>query len=458
MSQDIRYKIQGVTPLRGEVHLSGSKNAALPCMCAALLTSDEVVLHNVPDIADVRTLLEIFSFLEIQHHFEKNTLTVKAETIACKAIPHELVGKLRASILLLGPLLARCGEVTMDFPGGCVIGKRPVDAHIDALVQLGAENFSDQDTLRLRGTITGGEVVLPEFSVTATENVLLAAASGRGQTAIHIAAAEPHVQDLCVCLKAMGAEIQGAGTHDIIITGSPLRGVEHVVTTDYLEAGFFALAGVLTGGDLRINGVQRHQLLSFLKAMSRLSAPWKFEGDDVLHVHGGAKLTGCKIQTNIFPGFPSDLQSVFGVAMTQANGVSRIHEFFYEQRFAYLFELEKIGAKVEMLNSREALIIGPTPLTGRTVTSNDIRAGAGMVLAALCARGETLITDVRYIERGYDRLPEKLKTLGASIVRHADDAVDFAQSSSSSSHAQDPKQRQVDHQSAERERISPPVS
>ena len=414
---DVRYRIEGITPLRGEVTLSGSKNAALPCMCAALLAKEEVVLRNVPDIADVRTLLEIFSYLGVDYVFKEHVLTVNAANLQCNTIPHELVGKFRASILLLGPLLARCGEVMMAYPGGCVLGKRPVDAHIDALVQLGAENHSTDETLHLKGAIKGGEVILPEFSVTATENVLLAAAGSHAEVIIRLSAAEPHVQDLCRCLTELGASISGDGSHDIHIKGMPLHGGEHIVTTDYLEAGFFALAGILTGGDLEVRGVQRDHLLSFFKFLDRLHAGYEFMDDDVLHVHGGNALQACRVQTNIFPGFPTDMQAIAGVAMTQAHGVSRIHEFLFEGRFGYLFELEKMGAKVEMLNAHEALIIGPTPMRGRTVTSNDIRAGAAMVLAALCSRGETLITDVQYIERGYEKLEEKLRSIGASITR-----------------------------------------
>lgn len=455
MTQDIRYKIEGITPLRGEVSLSGAKNATLPCICAALLTKDEVVLHNVPEIADVFTLLEIFDFLGVKNHFENHTLRIKADTLECKEIPIALVKRLRASILLLGPLLARCGEVTMGYPGGDIIGKRPVDAHLDALVQLGAENRSDAETLRLFGVLRGGEIVLPEFSVTATENVLLAAAAATGNSTIHIAAAEPHVQDLCRLLIAMGTPIGGVGSHDLAVSGGRvLHDCEHVITTDYLEAGFFALAGMLTGGDLRIKGVRYDQLRSFFKALSRLGAQWDFEegvDGEVLHVSGGSQLRGCKIQTNIFPGLPSDLHPAIGVAMTQANGVSRIHEFLYEGRFGYLYELEKMGANVEMLNAHEALIIGPTPLRGRTVASHDVRAGGAMVLAALCARGESLITDVQYIERGYEKLEQKLRILGASIERIGGDQVE-------STHGQDSKQRRNDDFVLKRGGVAAPVS
>ena len=337
MPQDIRYRINGITPLRGEVTVSGAKNAALPCMCAALLTREEVTLHNVPEIADIFTLLEIFSFLGVEYSFRDHTLKICAEHLECKKIPHDLVKKFRGSILLLGPLLARCGEVILAYPGGCVLGKRPVDAHIDALVQLGAENHSDDETLHLKGSITGGVIVLAEFSVTATENVLLAAATARGETKIHIAAAEPHVQDLCRLLVAMGARIEGIGSHDLTITGTGLRGAVHTVTTDYLEVGFFALAGVLTGGDLLIHGAHRDQLLTFFKALESLGAPHELRADGVLHVHGGATLKALRVKTNIFPGFPTDLQAAMGVAMTQAKGVSRIFERLYQSPFFYLF-------------------------------------------------------------------------------------------------------------------------
>lgn len=413
---ETRYRIEGITPLRGEVTLSGAKNAALPAMCVALLVKGEVTLRNVPDIADVHSLLEIFSFLNVEHSFEEHVLRMNASGMQNRDIPHNLVCKFRASILLLGPLLSRFGEVTMAYPGGCVLGKRPVDAHVDGLVQLGVENLSTEETVHLRGHVGSGEVVLSEFSVTATENVLLAAAGSKGSDVqVRIAAAEPHVQDLCLCLQRFGASIEGTGTHDLSIRGNALHGGEHTVTSDYLEAGFFALAGVLTGGDLHIRGVRTEQLHSFLKALTRLQAPWEISGDGVLRVWSAGPLQACVVRTNIFPGFPTDLQAAFGVAMTQAHGVSRIFERMFEGRFGYLFELEKMGAHIEILNAHEALIIGPTPLRGRTVTSNDIRAGGAMVLAALCSRGETLITDVQYIERGYEGLEKKLKLLGASI-------------------------------------------
>lgn len=421
---ETHYRVEGILPLRGEVTVSGSKNAALPCMCAALLTTEQVTLHNVPDIADVHSLLEIFTYLGAEHSFaagdgaRPGMLRIDARNLQNKPLPHEFVCTFRAAILLLGPLLARFGEAKMAYPGGCVLGKRPIDAHLDAFTQLGCENLSTEETVSLRGRVQQTEIVLPEFSVTATENLLLAVlGSDHAEVTVHLAAAEPHVQDLCIFLRAMGAEIAGVGTHDLVLHGARLHGAAHTVTTDYLEAGFFALAGVLTGGDLRIRGVRPAHLHSFLNALTRLGVLWVWESEELLRIQSGVPLKACTVKTNVFPGFPTDLQAAMGVAMTQAHGVSRLFERLFEGRFGYLFELEKMGAHVEILNSHEALIIGPTPLRGRTVTSNDIRAGAAMVLAALCARGETLITDVQYIERGYERLPEKLRKLGASLER-----------------------------------------
>jgi UDP-N-acetylglucosamine 1-carboxyvinyltransferase len=428
---ETHYRVEGILPLRGEVTVSGSKNAALPAMCAALLTEEEVTLRNVPDIADVHSLLQIFTFLNVDHSFEPGkggspgVLRLCARNLTNKPIPHEFVCKFRAAILLLGPLLARFGEAKMAYPGGCVIGKRSIDAHLDAFTQLGFENLSAEETVHLRGRVRSRDIVLPEFSVTATENLLLAVlGSPSAEVTVHLAAAEPHVQDLCRFLLAMGATMEGVGTHDLRLSGARLHGTVHTVTTDYLEAGFFALAGVLTGGDVRIRGAEASHLHAFLNALVRLGVDWEWESANLLHVRSGIPLKACTIRTNIFPGFPTDLQAAMGVAMTQAHGVSRLFERLFEGRFGYLFELEKMGAHVEILNSHEALIIGPTRLRGRTVTSNDIRAGAGMVLAALCARGETLITDVQYIERGYERLPEKLRMLGASLERLGPPAVE----------------------------------
>jgi UDP-N-acetylglucosamine 1-carboxyvinyltransferase len=285
---------------------------------------------------------------------------------------------------------------------------------------MGAEDMSTADVLHMQGTLRPGRVVLPEFSVTATENVVMAAALLPGETRIDLAAAEPHVQDVERFVEGMGAQVRGIGNHEVYVTGRrDLQATEFRTTFDYLEAGTLIAAALVTRGRVRIHDVDAEQLLSFSDTLRRFGAVIKSDpAARTLFVDGElSNLRAMNIRTNIFPGFPSDLQAVAGIVMTQAKGVSRLFERLYEGRMAYLYELEKMGAHVEILNAHQALIIGPTPLRGRIVASNDVRAGAAMVLAGLCAEGETTITDVRYIERGYDRLDEKLKSLGAHIER-----------------------------------------
>lgn len=417
---DIRYRIIGGTPLQGDVTIGGSKNAALPLMAASVLCEGDLILENVPRLRDTLAMLTILDYLGAQTSFEGNTVKINTDNMKSKPIPEDLVSKLRGSIVLLGPLLARFGVVEMSYPGGCVLGKRPVAAHIAVLQQMGAQNMSSDEVLHLQGTLQPGHVILPEVSVTATENALMAAALLPGETRIDLAACEPHVQDLERLLVSMGASIEGIGTHTVIVRGTKkLRGTTHTVIPDYLEAGVMALAAIVSRGKMRLHNVDREHLLSFLDAIRRLGGVWKYDANEqTLLVDGELSiLNALEVKTNIFPGFPTDLQAPMGVTMTQAKGVSRMFERLFEGRMAYLYELEKMGAHVEILNAHQALIIGATPLKGKVVASNDIRAGAAMVLAGLCAEGETIITDVRYIERGYDRLDHKLKSLGARIER-----------------------------------------
>ena len=417
---DVRYRIRGGRALSGTVDIGGSKNAALPLLAGAVCSDGVTVFRNVPDLRDTRTMVSILQFLGASVTTEGTTVTIDASTVVNKPIPHELVSRLRGSIVLLGPLLARFGEVEMSYPGGCVLGKRPVGAHIDALVQMGAEDCSTDEKLHLKGTLRASHVILPEFSVTATENVVLAASIIDGATTIELSAAEPHVQDVCHFVRKRGKNVDGIGSHTLTIHGTKalLPGAEHTVTPDYLEAGVFLLAGIITRGSVRIRNADATHLTSFIGALKRAGAVVETEKDGDIIARGDlSNLKAVRIQTNIFPGFPTDLQAPFGVLQTQAKGVSRIFEVLFDGRMAYLYELEKMGATIEILNSHEAIVIGPSELSGRTVASNDIRAGAAMVLAGLIAKGETVITDVRYIERGYDRLEEKLKSLGADIVR-----------------------------------------
>lgn len=417
---DIRYRITGGVPLKGDVTISGSKNAALPLIAASVLTEGETVLTNVPFLRDIKVILKILDFLGAETSFVDGTVRIRTHNLQSKPIPAEYVSKIRGAIVLLGPLLARFGVVEMSYPGGCVLGKRSVEAHIAALTQLGAEDMSTDEVLHLQGTLKAGTVILPEFSVTASENAIMAAALLPGETRIEMVAAEPHVQALEQFVQKMGAEVEGIGSHTVTIRGrEKLECKEFRVPPDYIEAGCFAIAALVTRGKVRIHDFEYDHLISFLDTLKRMGGEWKYDAEEkVLLVDGElSSLKATSVKTNIFPGFPTDLMSPMGVVMTQATGVSRVFERMFEGRMAYLYELEKMGAHVEMLNAHQALIIGPSPLKSATVTSNDLRAGAAMVLAALCAEGDTTIMDVRYIERGYDHLDEKLRSLGAKVEK-----------------------------------------
>lgn len=419
-TMDIRYQITGGVPLQGEVTISGSKNAALPMIAGSVLVSGETVLKNVPRLRDVDVLLSILEYLGAETSFQEGTVRIRTDKMQSKLIPAEYTAKLRASIVLLGPLLARFGVVEMAYPGGDPIGKRPVEAHTLALEQMGAQNMSTPEVLHLQGELKPSRVILPEFSVTATENVIWAASLLQGETRVDLAAGEPHVQECARMAVAMGAEIEGIGTHTLIIRGRrDLKPTTHRVPFDYLEAGCFVVAALITRGKLRLHDVDYEQLVSFLDVIRRAGGVWKYTAEDqTLFIDGELSfLNAMNVRTNIYPGFHTDLQAPMGVLMTQARGVSRMFERLYEGRLAYLYELEKMGAHVEILNAHQALIIGPTPLKGKLVASNDIRAGAAMVLAGLCAEGTTTITDVKYIERGYEHLDEKLRSVGAKIER-----------------------------------------
>lgn len=419
---DIRYKICGGIPLQGEVLVSGSKNAALPLIAASLLrTEGETVLTNVPDIRDVRSMIHILEFLGAEVSFGSGTLRISAVDTKSRPLPAEAVSRFRASILFLGPMLARFGVASMAYPGGCVLGKRSVDAHITVFEQLGAQNMSTDATLHMQGKLKPGRVTLPEFSVTATENALLAAALLSGETQIELAASEPHVQDVCRFLVRQGVVIVGAGSHVLGVRGVAAfsNSVPHRIIPDDLEIGAMVAVALATRGDVVLSDVSRESLVSFLEVVGRAGGDYTYdETKKTLRVNGAeSDLKNVHVKTNIFPGFPTDLLPPMGVVLTQAAGVSRLFERLYEGRMAYLYELEKMGAHIEFLNVHQALIIGPTKLKGRVVASNDIRAGAAMVVAGLAAEGETVVTDVQYIERGYDRLHEKLKSLGADIER-----------------------------------------
>jgi len=413
-----KFVICGGQPLTGVVKISGSKNAALPLLAATLLTKQKCVLQNIPDVADVRLMLEILEFLGTKFTFEKNVVTIQTAKIKTTKIPAELAGRMRASILLLGPLLARSGKAEIAFPGGCVIGKRSIHAHAFALQKLGAKNKSTENILKFEAKkITPAAFNLPELSVTATENALMATSLSPGKTKIRMAAYEPHVVDVCEFLKKLGVKISGVGSHTLKISGSKnLKSATHTTTPDYLEAGTFALAGLLTEGKIRIENIIPKQLDSFFQKLEEVGAKF-FVGPDFLEIKPTKKFNPTEIKTAVFPGFPTDLQAPFGVLLTRAKDKSRIFETLFEGRMNYLFELEKMGARVEVFNPHQAVIFGGTKLRSAKIASCDLRAGAAMVLAALSAKGVSEVTNVEYIDRGYENFAEKLQNLGAKIER-----------------------------------------
>lgn len=417
-----KYIITGKTPLNGEITVSGSKNAALPVLCAALMGDGPSVIKNVPDIADIHNLLAIFGKLGIKTEFEQNILKIDPSGLKKGEIPSTLICSMRASILLLAPLLYRFGEARLPFPGGCVLGKRPVYGHTRAFEALGVETLDQEYALHLKvNKLAGATVVMPEMTVTGTENAVMMAAVTPGITEIRLAAAEPHVQDLCNWLNVMGAKISGIGNHFLHIEGvASLHGAEYSITGDYLEAGTLAIAGVLTGGVMTVKGIQTNQLDSFWEKLGETGAKFELNEDSVKIMPAGPLAAVGMLRTAVYPSFPTDLQAPFAVLLTQAEGESRIFETLFDGRLQYLYELEKMGAKVEVLNPHEAVIRGPAPLKAVPISSLDIRAGAAMVLSALCAEGTTEISNIYYINRGYENLDGKLKSLGAKIEKTED--------------------------------------
>ena len=413
--------ITGGIGLSGSVTISGSKNAAAPIIAGALFFESST-LHNVPRIGDVFNLLEIIKSFGVETEFIGNTLKMNWGSAASdSAIDRERMKKIRISILLLPALLQRFGRAEFPFPGGCNIGKRPIGEHISGLQDLGYELSSEGEMMLLQGSKKSGEIELwANRMVTATENLLSAAVLRDGVTLIRLAAYEPHVIDLVRFYQNAGIEIDIGYDHTIRVVGvdAVKSHTEYHVTTDYLESGTFVIAGALaatTHIDIKNAGIS--DLRAFLERLHKTGVITENLGDDTLRVHRATELKAIDFQSNIFPGVPSDLGSPFGVLLTQAEGISKVYEVLYEGRFGYLGELEKMKAHVAIMNPHEALIFGPTLLRGATVSSWDLRAGAAMIIAGLIADGQTQITNVEYIDRGYEDIVGKLIGLGAQISR-----------------------------------------
>lgn len=411
-----RLIITGGKRLHGSVRVSGSKNAALPILAATLLTDQQCEIRNVPDIGDVHTMLAILTAIGSTLSFQRGVVRIQTKRIFPERLPQDLCQHMRASILLLASILSRAGKIALPFPGGDVIGKRSVGTHVRVLREFGISEHEDRGLLCFRGYPKSASVVMPEFSVTATENALMAAASCPGISTIRLAALEPHIRDLCYMLESMGVRIHGIGTHTLMIHGRKnLRGAHHRVIGDYLEAGTFLLAGALTKSEIEVRDIESADLEAFLHILREMGVRLEIKKKSIRVLAYRDLHSYWRVQTNVFPGFPTDLQPPFCILLTQARGESHIHETLFEGRFRYFDELKKMGARIQIQNPHEAIVYGPLQLHGTQVKSCDIRAGAALILAALVARGKTVVSDIMYINRGYERFAEKLKKLGASI-------------------------------------------
>jgi UDP-N-acetylglucosamine 1-carboxyvinyltransferase len=422
------FSIEGGAPLNGKVRIGGAKNAALPILAATLLTSETMVLSNMPHLADIYTMIDILRSLgaDVEWDQEARKVTVTAETIKTTAVPPELVNKMRASFLVAGPLLARCGSFDATTPGGCQLGARPVDVDVRGFRRMGADvQFNEQTVGAQTPQLRGARIFMDYPSHTGTENLLMAAVLADGKTTIANASCEPEIVALGAMLNRMGARITGLGSPIIVVEGvDRLHGVSEAILPDRLEAGTYAIGAVITGGEIEIQNIRGFDMLPLTSKLQDAGAD-VWVDDDRMLTRAGGKLTAVEVQTLPFPGFPTDLQAAFAVLMTQAHGTSKLHERIFEDRLRYTDELVKMGAsiKVERFGDRygqKAEFFGPTPLHGADVRALDIRAGAGMVLAGLIAEGTTTIRDVRHIDRGYDGLVEKLRSLGASIEERSE--------------------------------------
>jgi UDP-N-acetylglucosamine 1-carboxyvinyltransferase len=417
----VKYVIEGGHKLRGDVTVNGSKNAALPMLAATLLTDEKCKIHRVPMIKDVQVFLDILRNLGAVVDVEDHTVTIQTRQLVTTQVPDDLAAKLRASVLLLGPLLARVGTVTMRHPGGCVLGKRPVGTHFDGLQALGAH--FQQDDLRYYGKaaqLIGSTMFLDEVSVTATENILMAAVLAHGTTVIEPAATEPHIVNLGKLLIEMGAHVEGLGTHSITVHGvTKLHGAEAAVNSDEIETGTLAIAIGITHGNATIHNIDPHNLASICHKLNQIGIIPEIEGTK-LHVSTHGTFKAARIQIDTWPRLPTDLQPQLTVLATQAEGTSLIHDWMYDRRLLYTDELVSMGANIMLCDPHRALVSGPTPLKGKTIISPDIRAGMAFVLAGLIASGKTTIEQAHLIERGYETIDQRLNELGAHIERIED--------------------------------------
>ena len=411
------FRVQGGARLQGVVEAGGAKNAALPLLAAALLTAEPCVFRRVPDLTDVRTMQHLLAELGVNVHADGDTVTLEAREVTALEAPYDLVKTMRASILVLGPLLARFGEARVSLPGGCAIGARPIDLHLDGLTRMGAEVSIEHGYVIARAKkLTGVRYYLDFPTVTGTMNLMMAATLADGVTILENAACEPEVTDLAVFLNACGARITGAGSDRVVVEGVPaLGGAQHVMIGDRIEAGTLMLGGAITGGDVTVTGIQPEHVEALIQKLREAGAQVDVEPGRI-RTRATGPLTSVNVRTLPHPGFPTDLQAQMMALMTVADGMSIITETVFESRFTHVAELQRMGADIR-LEGQNAVIRGVPSLSGAEVMATDLRASAGLVLAGLVASGETWIRRIYHLDRGYERLEEKLGTLGADVAR-----------------------------------------
>lgn len=414
-----KFRIIGGKSLHGSVAVSGAKNSALPCLAASLLTAETVALKNVPYVRDLITMRRLLEDLGCTVLVpELRTHQINASTVDAREATYELVKTMRASVLVLGPLVARFGEARVSLPGGCAIGQRPIDLHLTALEKMGAQIELHAGVVHARAErLQGADIEFPMVTVGGTENILMAATLAKGTTRLMNAACEPEISDLADLLTKMGAKISGAGTPTIIVEGvDQLHGTTHSIIPDRIETGTLIIAAAITRGELEITNCNPHHLTAVIEKLREVGVTIEAVNDTTLRVSGAAKLRAVDITTEVYPGFPTDMQAQYLALMTQAEGEAEIAETIFENRFMHVSELQRLGANIRV-SGHTAHVHGATPLTGAKLIASDLRASASLVLAGLAAEGETWIDRVYHIDRGYEKIEEKLCAVGGAIER-----------------------------------------
>jgi UDP-N-acetylglucosamine 1-carboxyvinyltransferase len=420
-----KFVIRGGNPLLGTIRVSGAKNSALPCMAAAILTEDEVTLENIPQVRDIETerrlLASMGAEVELGYGRAQHRTTICCRTLSDPEAKYEIVKTMRASSLVLGPLIARAGMARVAMPGGCAIGGRPIDLHIKGLEKMGATITQEHGYLEARADrLRGAHLVFDKITVTGTEDLLMAAVLAEGETLMENCAREPEITDLAALLTAMGAKIEGAGQSTIRVQGvTRLHGARHRINPDRIEAGTFLLAGAITGGDLIVANCNPAHLSAVIAKLEEAGARVDILGPDSVRVRADGPLRAADISTEEYPGFPTDMQAQYMALATQAEGVSAIKENIFENRFMHVQELVRMGANIKV-EGNMATVRGPAKLSAAAVMCSDLRASASLVLAALVADGESILDRVYHMDRGYERIEEKLRGVGAQIRRMGD--------------------------------------